>query len=156
MGRALEWPLEVQPNSTNRKASFLRQFLLAEHGDVRDADVICDRNKIVTCIEFQIKSQILRFSGYNQWKYRFFLRRRTRGTDTIDLDAIKLLLSVDFRLQTKFKFKSFRFRFKENIKQKFLKLALFCRGKDHFVTWSQCWWSNRFRSKWNFQNVFLI
>ena len=53
------------------------------------------------------------------------MRRRTRGTDTIDLDAIKLLLSVDFRLQTKFKFKSFRFRFKENIKQKFLKLALF-------------------------------
>ena len=128
MGRALEWPLEVQPNSTNRKASFLRQFLLAEHGDVRDADVICDRNKIVTCIEFQI----LRVRTNEN--IDFLLRRRTRGTDAIDHDAIKWLLSVDFRLQTKFKFKSFRFRFKENIKQKFLKLALFCRGKDHFVT----------------------
>ena len=111
----------------------LRPFLLAEHGDVRDADVICDRNKIVTCIEFQIKSQILRFFRLTNGNIDF-LRRRTRGTDAIDHDAIKLLLSVDFRLQTKFKLKSFRFRFKENIKQKFLKLALFCRGKDHFVT----------------------
>ena len=66
------------------------------------------------------------------------MRRRTRGTDAIDHDAIKWLLFVDFRLQTKFKFKSFRFRFKENIKQKFLKLALFAEEKitlslDHNV-----------------------
>ena len=67
------------------------------------------------------------------------MRWRTRGTDAIDHDAIKLLLSVDFRLQTKFKLKSFRFRFKGNIKQKkFLKLALFAEEKitlslDHNV-----------------------
>ena len=47
---ALEWPLKLQPNWTNRKPALLRPFLLAEQGDVRDADIIRDRNTIVTCL----------------------------------------------------------------------------------------------------------